>query len=218
VFLSPSLVEQGDIEMKLKKRLAVVTVALSLALTQTSCLSGIAFWPLWIVGSAVGAMGIGLTVIGPVFDNSNLFGGGIGLMLAGSVLDAENPGRADALNELPMSEEFAKNANVKVADIKTYNRELDQVRKVGVELANDIRSQVLRRELSHASSVEQLSRDPQIDRLAGKYGFESGEALFDSFNKKALPAQNLSNFAKNMDLTQGQAKLLLYYGFGVKTQ
>lgn len=205
--------------MQIKRKLAVLTVVLSLAISQTGCLIGLVSWPLWIVGSVVGATGIGLTVGGVIIRDPGLAGAGIGLMTLGAVLDSENPGRADALNDLPMTQELAKEANVKMADIKSYNRNLDQVRRVGLDLAEDLREQVKRKaDLNKYHNQDELSRDPQIENLAVKYGFENGSELFNTFGQKKLPAANLQKFAEKTDLTQGQAKLLLYYGFGVQAE
>jgi hypothetical protein len=198
--------------MQIKKKLAVLGIVLSLAVSQTGCLLGLISWPLWIVGSVVGVIGAAATLGG-----AGVLG--LGMMTLGAVLDSENPGRADALNDLPMTLDVAKNAGVKIIDIKSYNRNLDQVRRAGLELAEDLRQQVNRKsELSKYRNQDELSRDPQIETLAAKYGFESGADLFKSFNYKKLPAVNLKKFAGNQNLTQGEAKLLLYYGFGVQAE
>jgi hypothetical protein len=184
--------------MTLKKKISCLIISLVLSLSQVGCIVGFICPPLWI-GSIV-----------------LLASGNHGTLMW--VLGAKNLGRADAFNELPMDLDYAKAAHVKMNDIKSYNRDLEQIRKVGIDLANDIQSQMDRPELRHVSSVEQLSRDPQIDRLANKYGFENGDALFDSFKGKALPAQTVVAFAKNVNMTEGQARLLLHYGFAIKAE
>jgi hypothetical protein len=205
--------------MQIKKKLAVITIVLSLAISQTGCLIGIFVWPLWMVGGVVGLTGVGLTTGGFIFKDRHLTCAGVGFMAVGAFLDSENPGRADALNDLPMTAEVAKNAGVTLADLKNYNRNLDQVRRAGLELAEDLRQQVRREsELSQYRNQDELSRDPQIERLAVKYGFENGADLFNSFRYKKLPAANLKRFADHQYLTPGEAKLLLYYGFGVQSE
>ncbi|MEO5969649.1 MAG: hypothetical protein ABIQ95_06950 [Bdellovibrionia bacterium] len=190
--------------MTSKNKFSILAILLTLATTQTGCIVGFLFPPLWLVSG-------GVLIVGAIEGDGDL-------LTLGWVLDTKNPGRADALNEIPMSEEYAKTALVKIKDIKSYNRDLEKIRGVGIDLANDIRSQMQRQDLRQITRIEQLSHDAQIDRLASKYGFESGEALFNSFSQKELPGKTIAAFAKNMDITEGQAKLLLFYGFGVKSE
>ena len=80
-----------------------------------------------------------------------------------------------------------KAANVKIKDIKSYNRNLEQIRKVGIELANDIQTQ-----MNAQNSITSLMWNNLvvIQRLIGlptKYGFESGEGSLQFFQGKALP-------------------------------
>src|SRR5689334_9155785 len=113
--------------MKIKKTIAAAIIALTLMVSQSGCVLGIFFWPLWIVGSVVGITGFAVTLGGiaaPV-----LIGPGVGLMLVGIVLDEKNPGHVDMLNNLPRDKDLAKEIGVSVDDLSDYNDHLNQIRE-----------------------------------------------------------------------------------------
>jgi len=231
----------GDCKMKIvmknvvKKNLITAALALTLMVTQSGCLVGLVFWPLWIVGSVVGVTGAALTTIGSIdldchdahdcheghyhrSTDIELVGNGIGLMLLGAVLDEKNPGHVDVLNPIPRDKEIADSAGVSVDDLSHYNNNLNQVRKVALELKNDIRSQLARPELKDVSSLAELAQDQQVNALVNKYGFESAEEFLKPTSTYKLPLKNLEAFAEATHLTPMMAKIMLYHGFAIRTE
>jgi hypothetical protein len=201
-----------------KKNLALLTVLTSLSLSTSGCLVGIVFWPLWIVGSLTGATGLGMAFGGLAINNAYVADSGFGLIGLGSILDAPAPERADALNELPMTQTVADQAGVELSAIRSYNRNLEHIRNIGLELARDIRSQATRTDLMSIQNAAQLEQDAQIDALAVKYGFQSAHHFFSTFRQKALKRDELEAFARQTQLSLDEAKLLLRFGFAVASE
>jgi hypothetical protein len=131
-------------------------------------------------------------------------------------LDEKNPGRMDAMNPLPKDDEFASKIGVSVDDISDYNDNLNQVQKVAGELSQDIRSQVNR--VKQFNHMDQITSDAEINQVARKYGFENATTFVDALKGDHLQTQYVESFAKNVNLPTVQAKILLSYGFGIKTQ
>lgn len=215
--------------MKLKQRFVTGIFCLMLAISQTGCLGGIFFWPLWIPGVVVTAAGIAVTTVGGAYYHypigyygGGYYGGGGALILVGLFLDKENPDYSTSLNELPMSESLAKTMNVSIADLQHYNQDLLKIREVGQEMTTDVVE--LKNDPDVVSAAfhgkDQLAQNEKVNRFAQKYGFESGEALIKGQHSKSkiLPRENLNAFARAVGLEDSDAKILLYTGFGIQTE
>jgi hypothetical protein len=193
--------------------LAVLTI-----LTQSGCVIGVLCWPLFVVGTGVGLIGTGMTVGGVMINRPDLWYLGTGVIVAGVLLDKDNHGRNDALNPLPRTDQVAAAAGVEIADINSYNDNLNFIQEVAERLANDIRSQSLRTDLIQYKSIKDLAADPELDELAKKYGFDSSAEFLETFKYEKLPRDKVQRFADATHLELAQAKILLFYGFSVRSE
>jgi hypothetical protein len=202
----------------LKTKKASLALLLGLLLSQPGCVAGIISWPLWAIGSVVGVSGLVIGTEGQFHHDIDLVGMGDLLVVSGFFLDTQNPGRSDALNELPMTEASAQAAGVTIQDIRSYNHHLEHIRAVGMEIFQDIKAQVNRTELRNFTALAQVHSDPELQGLVQKYGFESTAAFLSTFSSQKLPRTSLEHFARSQNLSEAEAKLLLFYGFNVVTE
>ncbi len=191
--------------MKFNKSTLKVALGLSVLASQTGCISALVFPPLIIPGVIFYALGVG-----------EPFERGEGLRFTGVLLGSKDPGHAVALNQIPLDESIAQKAGVSVEDIEDYNNNLNQIRTVALELQQDIRSQLARSELKHYTRMDQLAQDVQVDSLAKKYGFGSGQEFLETMTSQHLSNEKVQSFSEATHLEAAQVKILLHYGFGVK--
>ena len=203
------------------KKFATTFLALAMMVTQSGCLIGFilppVIVPLTITGTLTGIAGGIMVGVGTHDQNAPLLGTGAGLMLAGGILDQENPGQMDALNPISRDKAIAQELGVTLDDITDYNDNLNPIRQVALDLSKDIQSQLKRSEFKGIPNLEQLSNDSQIDTLARKYGFNSGREFVETFKAEKLSQQALDRFAQATQLSAIQAKILLRYGFAVNS-
>jgi hypothetical protein len=207
--------------MKLKKKFAVVLLVLSMMMTQTGCITGFLvpplLLPLVITGVVVAVPGGVMIGMGAYKRSTPLIGTGTALLIVGGILDEENPGQMDALNPISRDQGIARELGVTLDDITDYNNNLNQIREVLFTLSQDLHSQLKRPEFRGLAKFDELAKDLQIDSLARKYGFSSGQELIETFKTDRLSSQALERFSQATQLSIAQAKILLKYGFAVNS-
>jgi hypothetical protein len=207
------------IKTKLAPKLAIVALAAVLSMNLSGCMLSLACWPLWIPGAVLLAGGMVVSVEGGSShrsDSKQLLGSGLALGLVGFILGTDDPGHSDALNPLPHDETVAKTAGVTVDDIEDYNRNLLNVREVGLQLAKELRTQVHRIDLKSISALKDIINDSEINQLARNYGFENTQEFIGTFKMTRFPKEKIEAFADATHLSVPQSKLLLRYGFGIQ--
>ena len=201
----------------LKNYRRLVATFLIIAITQSGCLCGIVFWPLWIAGSAVAITGAAITGIGIINQHESLARGGFEIALAGSLLGEENTAHAEAFNEIPRDAKLAQKLAISVEDISDYNDNLNQVQLLGKRMIEDLKP-LIKRIKNNEISPSQITSDPQINEIAHRYGFGSAAELMSTQHAKVLPRAYLESFAQATELSVPQAKIFLYHSFGIQTE
>lgn len=191
--------------MKFQKNWSIFVGLTLLFLSQSGCVMGLIFPPLWIPALACG--GIGLVHHDPYYLDWGVF------------LSQNNPSHEDALNELPRGDRaFNDKYEMNDQDIEDYNDHLNQIRKVAIELKEDIQTEIARLRNAPLFSKKHLETDPELNRLAKKYGFIDSLHFLESFQQEKLTQLQIQNFANQTQLGFKEAKFLLRVGFGVQIE
>jgi hypothetical protein len=177
------------------KKLIIGLALTGLLFTQTGCLYG------QMAGSRVA-----------VYIGAALWAGGLvtGITYAtgaGILLSDENPGRADALNVIPMDEEIAAEHQTDFDTIALYNDELDQVLAANQKLE----------ELIQTYAREDVSA-AELDIAASELGLGSGQELVEVLESQTLSRDALFKFAQSQELSPEVAALYLQMRFAVVSE
>jgi hypothetical protein len=165
----------------------------------------------------VGLAGGIMTGVGVYQKSSPLLAAGVGFMIAGSILDTGNPGHLEAFNPIPRDKALARELGVTLDDLTDYNENLNSIYEVAQSMTTDLRDLFQRPELKVVLNPEFLAKDTQIELLARKYGFSGAQELIAAFRKEQLSHETLERFSQATQLSPIQAKILLHYGFAVKS-
>jgi|GEM_PF-1068243 len=195
----------------------LIAASVLITVTQTGCLCGIAFWPLWIAGSAIGVTGAAIVGGGIAHNHDRLIALGIELGLYGAILGEENPAHAEAFNEVPRDAKLAQKISVSLDDISDYNDNLNRIQVLGKQLVEDLKP-LIKRIKNNEITPAMLTSDPQINQVAHRYGFGSAAEFMRTKNSATLPKAYVESFAQATDLSIPQAKIFLYHSFGIKTE
>ncbi|MBI2645746.1 MAG: hypothetical protein HYW85_01725 [Deltaproteobacteria bacterium] len=180
--------------MKTIKKAFVMIIMFGLLATQSGCIVGLATGnaPLALGGVGIWAFGY-LTKI-PFF------------ALSGIALDADNPGRQDALNPLPMDEEIAHSLEARVEDLETYNSELNQI-----WVADEVITITTQKSIENKG----LSKE-ELTTAATRMGLASGQELIDILQGDELSQENLQKFASAFEMSPKTAELYLKRRWAIK--
>lgn len=194
-------------KMNYQRNGSILVGLLLLFLSQSGCVTGLIFPPLWIPALAFGTLG--------AIHNDPYY------LDWGVILNQDNPSHEDALNELPRGDQnFNKKYGINDQDIQDYNDHLNQIRKVAIELKEDIQTEASRWKSVSIFSISKsdLEMDPELNRLAKKYGFSDSLQFLESFHQEKLSWSQVQSFANQTQLGFKEAKLLLKIGFGVQIE
>ncbi|MFZ9594903.1 MAG: hypothetical protein ACO3A2_02375 [Bdellovibrionia bacterium] len=205
--------------MTFRKKIVSLLFALFLIVSQTGCVGGIFFWPLWIPGIVTSSVGISMALSGYHYRCYHFAHTGDTLFWAGTILDEKNPLHQEVMNELPRGSEFLKKL-LQVGDeqIEDYNDHLNRIQEVAQDLKADIRSQSVRLNKRAIFGEEDFIHDPQINALAEKYGFLSAKGFLETFHQEKLTREQVQAFAERTQLSLSQARIMLILGFGVQVE
>lgn len=157
--------------------LSRVAMVLTLAITQTGCITGIAFGTplLMYVGTGVGAPAWLVGTMGTTNTATTR-----AMVLVGLILDEENPGRSEFLNGIPETDKVAQKLNVSIDTIVSYNNHLNSILALNDEIA---------------SSVEKISENKvsaeTLNEMAVSVGLDDGEELINVMKGHALERKDL---------------------------
>lgn len=211
--------------MKLKTKFITTLGLFSIIATQSGCITGFiappVTWPLIVAGT-------GMTIIGGVgihhsihhnsasyrdprdyYHTDRLWGTLIG---SGLILGENNPGRNEALNELPIDKKIARRFGVSIQDLSTYNDNLLEIQHTHKQLRQDIHDGLtyVHNSLLSGNNIN-LSLDDKLQKLAKRYGFEDSESMIRTFQQSKLTQAQLQKFAhsEGIRLEKSHAQIML---------
>jgi hypothetical protein len=182
-------------------------------LTQTGCLaSGFigALGATWLnVGAGVTVVGIGTGFWLDESHPTSKINGEVLMYVSGVIgfaLDEKNPGRNEALNPLPITQQTAMALHTDLAGLENYNYELVQINSANTILEAHLRK-VADDKLSE-SGLQQAALD---------LGLSGAQELKAVLRQDKLSSADLEKFSNKNGLSHESARLFMKLRFGIDT-
>ena len=195
----------------------IIAASLLIAISQSGCILGFGFFPLWFIGAGGVVSGGVIGAVGLRQKDNDATKLGIHLLIGGTLLGENNSGHVEALNEVPRDPALAKKLSVSLDEISNYNDHLNEIQGVGQKLINDLKP-LIKRFKNNEFRPKNLLTDPELNEIAHRYGFGSMKEFFSTKNSKVLPKAYLESFAKATELSVSQARIFLYHAFGIESE